>query len=180
MAGIDSIIQTAGRVNRNGKNLAVLNIFSSVMNYPIWKELEHRINCTNQVLDDNIDIHAANCLKSYSCRLYDRISLDTESIIDLSDDIALRKIGEKMQMITKTQSVLCAPEHHQSKLDQLLDDLAKANKITPQLWQSIQKFTINMRPQKYEVALKNGLIEVNNDISIWVGKYDMGILLDLS
>jgi hypothetical protein len=37
-----------------------------------------------------------------------------------------------------------------------------------------------MRPQKYEVALKNGLIEVNNDISIWVGKYDMGILLDLS
>jgi CRISPR-associated endonuclease/helicase Cas3 len=179
MAGIDSIIQTAGRVNRNGKNLAVLNIFSPVKNYPIWKELEHRINCTNQVLDDKIDIQAANCLKSYSRRLYDRISLDTESIIDLSDDIALRKIGEKMQMITETQSVLCAPEHYQPKLDRLLDDLTNANKITPHLWQSIQKFSINMRPNKYQAALKNGLIEVSNDISVWVGEYDMGILFDL-
>jgi CRISPR-associated endonuclease/helicase Cas3 len=179
MAGIDSIIQTAGRVNRNGKNLAVLNIFSPVKNYPIWQELEHRINCTNQVLDDKIDIHAANCLKSYSRRLYDRISLDTESIIDLSDDIALRKIGEKMQMITETQSVLCAPKHHQGELDRLRDELANVNTITPQLWKSIQKFSINMRPNKYQGALKNGLIEVSNDISVWVGEYDMGVLFDL-
>jgi hypothetical protein len=111
--------------------------------------------------------------------LYDRISLDMESIIDLSDDIALRKIGEKMQMITETQSVLCAPKHHQGELDRLLDELANVNTITPQLWKSIQKFSINMRPNKYHGALKNGLIEVSNDISVWVGEYDMGVLFDL-
>lgn len=179
MAGIDSIIQTAGRVNRNGENLAVLHIFSPVKNYSIWRELEHRINCTNQVLDDKIDIHAANCLKSYSRRLYDRISLDTESIIDLSADIALHQIGEKMQMISETQSVLCAPEHHQRELDLLLDELANVSTITPQLWKDIQKFSINMRPNKYQSALKNKLIEVSNDISVWVGEYGLGVLFDL-
>jgi CRISPR-associated endonuclease/helicase Cas3 len=179
MAGIDSIIQTAGRVNRNGINLATLNIFSSVKTYPLWKELEHRINCTNQILDDNLDIQGANCLKSYSRRLYDRVSLDTESLIDLSNVMELRKISEKMQMIAETRSVLCAPEHHQAKLDRLLDELSNTNRMTPQLWQSIQKFTINMRPNRYEAALNNKLIEVSNDISVWMGAYDMGVLFDL-
>jgi hypothetical protein len=36
-----------------------------------------------------------------------------------------------------------------------------------------------MRPNKYQDALKNGLIEVSNDISLWVGEYDMGVLFDL-
>lgn len=119
LAGVDSIIQAAGRCNRNGerkKEESVVSIFG-------WEEREkvsgqrQQIDVTENLLAEGKDISALDSITEYFQRLYHikGESLDKKKILEEFKDheYNFAKVGREFQLIeedTVTVYVNCEPE----------------------------------------------------------------------
>ena len=171
MTGLDSIIQTAGRVNREGLLVdqegqplkGVLRIFSSELHYPTAPEYQQRIRITQQRLDVGEDLQSPNCIKAYSKRLYAESKTDELKIIPMLERVELESVAKAFKLIDEQVSVLVRVPHHEAKFDQALSSRD---------FRALQGFTIGVFKSRFDK--NNANIKEVEGFYVWQGDYDWG------
>lgn len=164
MAGLDSIIQAAGRVNREGKNPeGVLRIFYSEIDYPTMPEYQQRIRITQQRLDVGDDLQSPNCIKAYSKRLYSSSNTDELEIISKLKRVEIESVAKAFKLIDEQISLLVRVPHHGVEFDSAL---------TNRDFRALQGFTIGVSKSRFDKNIAN--IKEVEGLYIWCGGYDWG------
>lgn len=179
--GIDSLIQGAGRCNREGKKSAadsLVHIFSTekIQNSRFMKQERQ---CMQLVEQQYPDITLPDAVKSYFQHLYSAKEsiLDKKEIVKLSGprQAAFATIGEKFKLIEDHTKNLFIPWDDEAKQ---IEQQLQAGIFTRELLRKAGKYMVSVwsqpgpQPGLYEQLLNDGLADPLDD--------QMAILKDLS
>jgi CRISPR-associated endonuclease/helicase Cas3 len=171
LTGIESLVQTAGRVNREGrkeKGAAVLNIFETVKDYHLAADVRLRADLARQRLAEGIKLGDADMLKLYSQRLWrdvDTCPQDVERHVAMR---AYRSLSEMFRLIGDQVSVVVRVPGHERVVQRAIDNLD---------WAVLQQYTIGLSMKRF--GKNQQYIEECNGINVWTGEYDQGICANL-
>jgi CRISPR-associated endonuclease/helicase Cas3 len=163
MAPLDSIIQAAGRCNReNGVfwESAIVQIFELVdANYPS-SDYQSRTSITREILksyDLNDEILEATAL--YYQKSYSALSGDRHKIQELRRELKFEKVSEEFKIIDDSYQFSAFVPWGAGA--ELIKPLNLSKNISEEVWRSLQPYTINL-PKKFQsIAMEHpcGLVE---------------------
>jgi len=177
-AGLDSIIQAAGRCNREGRRTAkesVVYIFESEDKPP--RLIEQNIKMMREVARRFSDLAAPQTIHNYFDTLhsFQDENLDKKRIIDAFEHgrsgclLPFAQVASDFRLIeTETKSVLIAIEEDAVKL---ADEMQWGN-WSRQLTRKATQYIVNVYPQHFKVLVHTGAVSALTE--------DMGILKDVS
>jgi CRISPR-associated endonuclease/helicase Cas3 len=173
-AGLDSIVQAAGRCNRNNKrplDESIVYVFKSAEHTPPPAQTVF-IDAFDIVAPKFEDISSLDAVKAYFDQLFYNkgdSALDSKGIINALNkgikgfSIPFREIADKVSIIEDdTQSVFClceAPE---------LEARLRAGERTRALFREAGKYAVSLRRREVQNMMKLGVIEkvIENDNEI--------------
>jgi len=177
--GVDSLIQGAGRCNREGKKSAaesLVHIFSTekIQNSQFMRQERQ---CMQLVEQQYSDMTLPDAIKTYFQELYGAKEsiLDEKGILELSGKVAFATIGEKFKLIEDHTRNLFIPWDDEAKQ---IEQQLRAGIFTRELMRKAGKYMVSVWSQKgtqpglYEQLLNDGLADPLDD--------QMAILKDLS
>ena len=158
-AGLDSILQAAGRCNREGKlNIATTYVFSLSKEHGLYGSIKDanqaRLNMT-----DVIDWFAPETMTEYFRQLYCRkTTFDKKQIKEL-----LYKSGE-MCFETASEEFRLIEDNRKSVIVNYLDSLAlvdclKKEGITYSLMKRLSQYSVNVHERDFQKLLSYGAVE---------------------
>jgi CRISPR-associated endonuclease/helicase Cas3/CRISPR-associated endonuclease Cas3-HD len=185
-AGIDSIAQSAGRCNRNGKlDTGSVYVFSS-KGSQTPRIFRQYVQTAEEVIRHYPDILSKEAVSAYFERLYkdkgaaqlDRHNILTPDYINLRTfDFPFRDIAERFRLIeSSTQSVIVPFD---DEAEELINAL-RYSEITGSILKKLQKYTVQLFQHEYErietklTKIKDTFAIVNKDAYDYEGT---GILI---
>lgn len=188
-AGLDSLIQAAGRCNREGKNpSSPVYVFKPEQAHrkSLPNMLRRPIGVMNSVMCRFEDIASPEAIKAYFHELYDveGEELDNKKIIKQFEEgvdslsFPFAKIAEEFRLIDNATRAIIIPKTDEARA---LVERLRADKKSRNLLRSIQQYTVNVYEQNYEALYGTGSIEpLDSELAILVDldKYDDNIGLD--
>jgi CRISPR-associated endonuclease/helicase Cas3 len=164
LAGLDSIVQAAGRVNREGNQTeGILRIFKSEIEYPTDPEYRRRCQIAEQRLSVDEDLQSPDCIKAYSKRLYSAFDTDEFKILPMLDRVELESVAKAFKLIDEQMSVLVRVPHHGAEFDQALKNRD---------FKALQGFTIGVFQSRFNKNISS--VEEVDGFYVWRGGYDWG------
>lgn len=194
LGSYDSIIQTAGRINRNGKSpslpvVKILKLFTTNKMSPVYASYTHQTELfiKDYLLKNDLNWLSPATYKEYYKRLFE---LKTSNIVSESEDIYkncegfnFKTISEKFNMIDNhTVNVIIKTD----KTLNILNTILTEKKISSNSMRILGQYSVALYENKFNESINNGLIkkiDVGNEfIYVWVGDYnkDTGIITDLN
>lgn len=182
LSGLESIVQFAGRINRNKKDSeSPVTIFKTVTDYPTPPGNDGRIAHTLRAMAMGTDLQSPDVLKFYSKLLFqDALSSQQSSHIynylEGLKKLEWETVSQKWEMISPTTSVLVDPRKwgaSPSILAEYDEAISKAN------YRVLQRHCVGLYKGKYRAA-KNDRCIVESPIKgleEWAGDYNMGVIL---
>ncbi|WP_343208677.1 CRISPR-associated helicase Cas3' [Anaerolentibacter hominis] len=168
LAGIDSVIQAAGRCNREGRGKAedcITYLFTMEEGGTIRlpSALKQPIGVSGQILRDYEDVSSLEAIKDYFDRLHDLKgdSLDRKRIIDAFEQASLksfpfRRIGEEFHLIeSNTRTVLIEKEETAAEIIRQL----RLGLRSRELVRKAGQYSVNVYEQDYENLRAAGMLE---------------------
>ena len=183
LAGLDSIIQAAGRVNRENKNdKGVLFVFEpdSLFIKRIPAYVQQGAEVARKILRDFAkDPTSLEAVHEYFKELYDlqdpTISFDRENIIGcfekpgvLDAEFDFRTAAEKFHLIDNATKSIIVP--YSDKVYKLLDE-AKVSLNPRKFLRDLQPYTVNIFEQEFNILQSLGKIDVYNDTFFVLNDY---------
>lgn len=188
ISGLDSILQSGGRCNREGKRpKGYVYIFES-NNEIRNKNIQTRANITRDLINIFENIVSPECIKEYYCRLYklNENTIDDNSISKFDGGckdiryIPFRKYADSFNYIdSETIGIVCV---RNSKTKELIKLLKKGDYLVKR---QLQRYTSLVYRYEFEELLKKGIVEdLNGDVFILTNNdyYDkeLGLIIDKS
>lgn len=190
LTGLDSIIQAAGRCNREGKNKLVSSkVFIYSLTEPSYGKVPDfvrlQVGITKELLKDYQDVASVAAIKEYFDRLhfFKGRNLDAEKILDKSNSrhFPFREIAEKFVLIKEDTRTVFIP------LDVTSENIAASlrNGIrTRELLRQMAQYSVQVYEYQYQKMLTLGKLEcVDTNICILLDKeiydIDKGLLLKM-
>lgn len=171
-AGLDSILQAAGRCNREGKrgvDQSIVHIFRLDQAPP--KAFEANIDAMRKTIDENLDLSTPQAVEAYFRHLHFTLSkeaMDAKKILEKSNALEFQKINDAFQMIeSQTIPVYIPNEENRALLDQL-----REGKPTRAVLRALGRSAVNVYPQHFQALLEAGALGVP------MGDNSFGILMD--
>lgn len=163
-AGLDSIIQAAGRCNREGK-LALGKVFVfRIKDRPPFPGLMARGNDARISMYNHNDIHNPKIIEEYYSRLYGRCnSFDEITVKNVKQKVSellncrpyYQTVGENFKLISdNTISIIIACRENSKYLT-----LLKEGKVNKALLRKLSSFSVGIREYTFRNLLKQGMIE---------------------
>ena len=168
LTGLDSIIQAAGRCNREGKRSFTESftfVFSFEDGYP--KMLEKSIAMTKESFKKNQAYDSLEAIQYYFEQLYqlDEDYLDQKQIVRAFEErlngitIPFRSVAEIFHLIEENTAMVIIPQ--QSEAEQWLSELEY--KLSEginfrDVLRKLGKYTVNMQENYYQEMIKAGMI----------------------
>ncbi|OLP57522.1 CRISPR-associated protein Cas3 [Rhizobium rhizosphaerae] len=158
-AGLDQIIQAAGRVNREGKRPrddSVVTVFTPADHKPP-REIAGLIGDMKRIIDKHPDLTAPAAIADYFGEVYwrvGRVGLDAKDILGRFNlasggtDFAYRKVGEDFRMIESGLAPVIIAIEDEAKL--WVDKLGLADVPSGLLARKLQAFTVQVPPKARE------------------------------
>ena len=187
MAGLDSILQAAGRCNREGKRTpetSIVTVFDGVSNVP--RILKTNIGATRETLHPGIDPGAPETIARYfrSFRSLTDDRLDRYGVIEaLSKGIQgcmlpFRTVADKFRLIDEDTRTIYIPWE---KGTELIDRLRKGEQ-SRSLFRKLGRYGVSVYEQQYSALLTNGVLEELEDGSILLTdphlyREDLGLMI---
>jgi CRISPR-associated endonuclease/helicase Cas3 len=164
-AGLDQIIQAAGRVNREGKrpvDESIVTVFPAP-DYPPPSEIKGLIGDMERMRAKGIDLQSLEAIEDYFGEVYWRVGkegLDRERILDDfhlgrgGTDFAFRSVAEKFRMIESGMEpvIIVGDAVAQKSVDELGIEAIPSGRIARQL----QSYIVQVPPQARELLRRNG------------------------
>jgi len=178
MAGLDSILQAAGRCNREGKRNSeesIVTIFEGVSVAP--QMLKINIGAAKETLTDSVDLTAPETVERYF-RAYRSLmqgaSLDQAGVISAFENgisgcqLPFRTVAERFHLIDDDTKTVYIPEGEGANLVKRLRD----GEHTRSLFRKLGQYGVNLYDRQFQELLDSGSLELLEDGS--------AILTDLS
>ncbi len=154
-AGLDQIVQVAGRVNRNGEmlpDLGQLTVFTPD-GYPPPPEIKGLIGDMARMRADFADLQAPDAIRRYFSEIYWRMDagLDREKIVDSfkviggKTDFAFRSVAERFRMIESGMVPVIIPRDDAAV--KAVAQLAVANISSGQIARALQTHLVTVPPK---------------------------------
>jgi CRISPR-associated endonuclease/helicase Cas3 len=175
LAGLDSIIQAAGRVNREKKSdKGILFVFES--DSPCTKKtpayIQQGADVARKILRDFADDPTSwDAVHAYFKELYDlqdpTVSFDRENIIGcfekpgvMDAEFDFRTAAEKFHLIDGATKSVVVP--YSNRIYELLDEI-KVSLNPSKILRNLQSYTVNIFEQEFNALQNLGKIDVYND-----------------
>lgn len=171
-AGLDSILQAAGRCNREGKRGAdqsIVHIFRFDQAPP--KAFEANINAMRKTIEEKLDLSTPKAVEAYFRHLHFTLSkeaMDAKKILEKSNALEFQKINDEFQMI-ESQTI---PVYIPNVENQVLLDQLREGKPTRAVLRTLGRSAVNVYPQHFRALLDVQALEVP------MGDNSFGILMD--
>lgn len=183
LSGLESIVQFAGRINRNKKDSeSPVTIFKTVKDYPVPPGSDRRTTRTLQAMAMGTDLQSPDVLMLYSkLLLQDAISSQQNpnvyNYLEGLKKLEWDTVSQKWQMISPTNPVLVNPRRwdaSSSILAEYDEAMSKAN------YRVLQRHCVGLYKGKYQKAKDAQCISDSQikGLGEWVGTYDMGVVLN--
>ena len=171
LAGLDSIIQAAGRVNREGKNTGS-ELFVFEPNSEFIKRTPTYIKQTAEVAHSILrefgaDPASIEAVKAYFNRLYslqdEHLAFDVKEILacfDKVDGFNFKKAGEKFNLIENTTVAVLIP--YDEDAEEFIKELAY-HPYPASVLRKLQSYTVNIYEQEFQSLNEKGVINMVAD-----------------
>jgi CRISPR-associated endonuclease/helicase Cas3 len=179
LAPLESIIQAAGRCNREGRikeqggTVVVFRSVEGKMPPDRWYKAG-RDTVLNHFLARGVEpqIDDPETIQSYFGRLYHSGSLDGEGIQAMREKLQLKQAAERYRLIKDASEpvVISKWEAHQADLDRLLDDLRHAP--LKSVFRALARFQVNVFPNQIPSLADLLHKEPTSELLVWDGQYD--------
>ncbi|WP_373544317.1 CRISPR-associated endonuclease Cas3'' [Chamaesiphon sp.] len=182
LSGLESIVQFAGRINRNKKDSeSPVTIFKTVRNYPVPLGSDRRATRTLQAMAMGTNLQSPDVLTLYSKLLLQDAILSQHNsgvynYLEGLKKLEWKTVSQKWQMISPTSSVLVNPRWWNASpsiLAEYDEAIGKAN------YRILQRHCVGLYKEKYDRAKKDGYIDSSTGIDEWLGGYDLGLTSNL-
>lgn len=175
---LDSIIQAAGRCNREGR----LAAGSVVVFRPEAGHLPAGSYRTAAGLSDAVinspqaDPNEPETVRRYFERLFGLIDTDRERIQERRGVFDYREVEARFRMIDEPQSsvvVRYGPAEQVAEIDRLLDGLRAGSMPARTALRRLQPYIVQLHQRRFDAALRHGLAnELLPGVAEWLGGYD--------
>lgn len=158
-AGLDSILQAAGRCNREGKREAdqsVVHIFRFQQMPP--KAFWAGIDAMRKTVEEHSDLSTPQAVEAYFHHLHFTLSkeaMDAKKILEKSNALEFQKINDAFQMIESQTIPVYIPR---AENRELLDRL-REGKPTRAVLRALGRSAVNVYPQHFRALLEVGALE---------------------
>lgn len=180
IAGIDSIVQSAGRCNREGKlKEGKVIVFKPLSEYAKVKGyLERTAKVSEMVFRKYEDPISLEAIDYYFEMLYDiegEGSLDKKGIIECFEEnykqfeFSFQSASEKFRLIESNTYSIVIPYNEEAI--KLINE-AKFNHFPLSLARKLQPYTISIYEYEYKTLLKNSILKMVNDSFIVLDVYE--------
>lgn len=167
-AGIESILQSAGRCNREGKRKTG-NVYVYISDEKFNGDMQVNRSIAINLMDKYPDIADESCIIEYFDRLYkfnesriDKNSIAFDDGMPVSlNSIPFRKYAEKFMLIDTDTVAIVINDREESNL--LLKKLGFGNMGVKR---SLQKYTVSLRMYEFQNALKLGIVHEENGVFV--------------
>ncbi len=167
MAGLDEIIQAAGRCNREGKgsSLGLVHLFTPEEDYTrrMPASLKRPISVTEEIMRNYDDIMSPQAIKAFFSELYQyEGGLDAKGIMDMlkrcekTGSIPFRDIEQEFQLIENNTKTVIIP--YDAKAEELIQQLQFAESPKGAL-RALQPYTVSVYEYQYAALLKSSVIK---------------------
>lgn len=171
LAGVDSIVQSAGRCNREGKlKSGKVYVFKPDSEYAKIKGyIERTAKISEMVLRKHNDPISLEAIKYYFDMLYDiegDSELDKKDILDELDsgyrqlEFNFKTVAESFKLIENSTQAIIIP--YDNKAKKLIND-AKYSPYPLSLGRKLQQYSVSIYDYEYNALLDSGAIEIIND-----------------
>ncbi len=168
-AGLDAILQAAGRCNRNGerkKEESRTEVFS--MEGRIPDNIRQQVDAARCVMGKYEEWDSLDAIEEYF-RLWRSLrgksNLDRKNIIEKVEQYAFREISESFRLIESDTYVVYVPWKEEG--EQLVAEL-KGGRWDRQLFRSLGRYGVNVFAEHYQELLRRGDIELIRGTAVLV------------
>ncbi|MBE6764736.1 MAG: CRISPR-associated helicase Cas3' [Ruminococcaceae bacterium] len=157
-AGLDSILQSGGRCNREGKRECG-DVYVFETDEKSGRDLQVPINIVKNLLAEHNDISSLECIEEYYRRLFSSYKEDIlkNTIADGCtgiDSIPFRSYAESFRFIKDDTVGVVVP--HCSDAQELVQALKNGSRSVVR---RLQKYTVALRRSEFDRAMKSGIVD---------------------
>lgn len=164
-AGLDQIIQAAGRVNREGRRSrdeSILTVFKAP-DYRPPGEIQGLIGDMKKIIDEHDDLTSIAAIEDYFGEVYWRFGekgLDAKGILDhftlskAGSSFGFRTVGDTFRMIESGMAPVIIPS--ESAAQKVVDQLSIEAVPSGKLARDLQPFVVQVPPKAWDILIGNG------------------------
>ena len=159
IAGLDSILQSAGRCNREGKRSGCFtNVFIGEDGMPSRGDIAKRANISRELLESGKDVTAPEVITEYYSRLFAVMKQEIEGNtisagVRSMDSIPFKDYSERIDKMIDDDSIGIVIPCEENK--ELLDKLDSGDR---KVFRRLQKYTASVHYNEFADLLERGLI----------------------
>lgn len=171
IAPLDSIVQSGGRINRNGKSnsLGTMTVFSLCDGKYPPGDYKECARMAKQIIDKGNDLNHFVTFDKYFRKKFEYKGTDKQRIQNLREEWAFESVAEKFKLIEDESESIFVAEETEAK--QLLVKIEKKGFISKTDFKLCQKYMVKLRLPELEKR-KSDWYESDVGLRVWCGEYN--------
>ena len=167
----DSMIQAAGRCNREGKQNGPngepggeFHVFNPVQDVSPY---QYAVDTTRIMMSRGIpSLHEPDHVNFYFNQLYSGAELDTESIEALRNALCFATVAQRFEMIRDTGRGILVP--YDEEAHELIDGIGEEHSLSRVVFRRLQKFMVSLYEREFDYFRRTErIVEFREGSDIW-------------
>ncbi|MBW1676151.1 MAG: CRISPR-associated helicase Cas3' [Deltaproteobacteria bacterium] len=169
---LDSIVQAAGRCNREGKlEQGEVYIFYPEEGSQPQGSYRTATDTAKSMLKAPDELHNPQIYEKYFQGLYQGVKTDAYNIRELQRNFDYTEVSRRFKFINQPTETVIVP--YDNNVDELMHQLRSAKSSLRHLLRKLQPYMVNIPRYEFEKYKSQGLVkEVMEGLWEWCGKYD--------